>query len=73
MKLKDKVGIVTGATKGIGVAVAEEFVKEGAKVVVTGRSVELGQKVVARSGSGGWRSIVCKMRCQSGRSGRKSG
>jgi NAD(P)-dependent dehydrogenase (short-subunit alcohol dehydrogenase family) len=47
MKLKDKVGIVTGATKGIGVAVAEEFVKEGARVVVTGRSVDLGQKVVA--------------------------
>lgn len=47
MKLKDKVGIVTGATKGIGVAVAEEFVKEGARVVVTGRSVDLGQQIVA--------------------------
>ena len=44
MKLKDKVGIVTGATKGIGVAVAEEFVKEGARVVVTGRTVDLGEK-----------------------------
>ena len=47
MKLKDKVGIVTGATKGIGVAVAEEFVKEGAKVVVTGRTIDLGEKVAA--------------------------
>ncbi len=47
MQLKDKVSIITGATKGIGVAVAEEFVKEGSKVVVTGRTVELGQKVVA--------------------------
>lgn len=45
MKLKDKVAIVTGATKGIGVAVAQEFVKEGAKVVLTGRSVDLGEKV----------------------------
>jgi NAD(P)-dependent dehydrogenase (short-subunit alcohol dehydrogenase family) len=46
MKLKDKVAIVTGATKGIGVAIAKEYVKEGAKVVCTGRTVELGEKVV---------------------------
>ncbi|RME99963.1 MAG: SDR family oxidoreductase [Chloroflexi bacterium] len=46
MKLKDKIAIVTGATKGIGVAIAQEYVKEGAKVVCTGRTVELGQKVV---------------------------
>lgn len=45
MKLKDRIAIVTGATKGIGVAVAEEFVKEGAKVVLTGRSIELGEQV----------------------------
>jgi glucose 1-dehydrogenase len=47
MKFKDKVAIVTGATKGIGEACAHEFAKEGAKVVVTGRSVDLGEKVVA--------------------------
>ncbi len=47
MKLKDKVAIITGATKGIGEACAIEFVKEGAKVVVTGRTVELGEKIVA--------------------------
>lgn len=46
MKLKDKVAIVTGATKGIGVAIAKEYAKEGAKVVGTGRTVELGEKVV---------------------------
>jgi NAD(P)-dependent dehydrogenase (short-subunit alcohol dehydrogenase family) len=46
MKLKDKVAIITGTTKGIGVAVAKEFAKEGAKVVGTGRTVELGQEVV---------------------------
>jgi NAD(P)-dependent dehydrogenase (short-subunit alcohol dehydrogenase family) len=46
MKLKDKIAIVTGATKGIGVAIAEEFCKEGAKVVAAGRTVELGEKVV---------------------------
>jgi NAD(P)-dependent dehydrogenase (short-subunit alcohol dehydrogenase family) len=47
MKLKDKIAIVTGATKGIGVAIAQEFCKEGAKVVAAGRTVELGEKVVA--------------------------
>jgi len=46
MKLKDKVAIVTGATKGIGVEIAKEYVKEGAKVVCTGRTVDLGNKVV---------------------------
>ncbi len=45
MKLASKVAIVTGATKGIGVAVAQEFAKEGAKVVLTGRSAELGEAV----------------------------
>lgn len=47
MILKDKVAIVTGATKGIGMACAQEFAKEGAKVVASGRSADLGQAVVA--------------------------
>ncbi|MCP4425690.1 MAG: SDR family oxidoreductase, partial [Chloroflexi bacterium] len=42
-----KVAIITGATKGIGEACAHEFAKEGAKVVVTGRSVDLGEQVAA--------------------------
>ncbi len=40
MKLKDKVVIITGATSGIGEACALIFGKEGAKVVITGRSRE---------------------------------
>lgn len=47
MKLKDKVAIITGATKGIGAACAQEFVREGAKVVAAGRSADLGEAVVA--------------------------
>ncbi len=43
MKLKDKSAIITGATKGIGLAIAEEYAKEGSKVVLTGRSVDLGE------------------------------
>jgi glucose 1-dehydrogenase len=34
MKLKDRIAIVTGASRGIGLAIVEEFVKQGAKVVM---------------------------------------
>lgn len=47
MILNDRVAIITGATKGIGVACAQEFAKEGAKVVACGRTADLGQAVVA--------------------------
>ncbi|MFB7945279.1 SDR family oxidoreductase [Kitasatospora phosalacinea] len=36
--LKDKVYVVTGATRGLGHATAQQLVAEGAKVVVTGRT-----------------------------------
>ena len=35
MKLKDKVAIVTGSRRGIGAAIALEFAKEGANLVVS--------------------------------------
>jgi len=48
MKLKDKVTIITGATKGIGLACAEEFAKEGSKVVLSGRTESLGEDAAER-------------------------
>ncbi|WP_395369008.1 SDR family NAD(P)-dependent oxidoreductase [Streptomyces tubercidicus] len=41
---------MTGSTSGIGAAIAEGFVREGARVVVTGRRVAEGEAVARRLG-----------------------
>ncbi|PTI32223.1 2,4-dienoyl-CoA reductase, partial [Mammaliicoccus vitulinus] len=38
--MKDKVIIVTGGSSGMGKAMAKRFAADGAKVVITGRSLE---------------------------------
>ena len=45
-RLKDKVIIVSGGTKGVGKAAAEEFARQGAKVVIGGRDEESARKSI---------------------------
>ncbi len=40
MKLKDKITIITGGSRGIGFATAEKFLQEGATVIITASSIE---------------------------------
>ena len=46
MMLKDKVAIVTGGTRGIGLAIARAYLQQGAKVILCGSKPETAQKAV---------------------------
>lgn len=47
MRLKDKIAIVTGASRGIGEAIAEAYAREGARVVLVSRRQEALDAVAA--------------------------
>ena len=48
--LDRKVVVVTGGTQGIGLAIAKEFVEQGATVIVTGRDQQRLDKAVGAIG-----------------------
>jgi 3-oxoacyl-[acyl-carrier protein] reductase len=59
MKLEDKVAVITGASKGIGKAIAERYAKEGARVMLASRSVAVLKEIAKEiNASGGQASAM---------------
>jgi NAD(P)-dependent dehydrogenase (short-subunit alcohol dehydrogenase family) len=56
--LRDKVVIVTGGARGIGVAIASGFVEEGANVIIGDTSVDLAEELTAKMQGGAKITVV---------------
>lgn len=59
MKLKDKVAVITGSSRGMGRLVALEMVKEGAKLVINGTTPEYVDRVVREITDSGGAAVPC--------------
>ncbi|HUS56654.1 MAG TPA: SDR family NAD(P)-dependent oxidoreductase, partial [Thermoplasmata archaeon] len=53
MRLKGRVALITGGSEGMGYATAKLFLKEGAKVVITGRDEAKGTRAIKELGQPG--------------------
>lgn len=50
-RFKDKFALITGGTNGMGFDTARQFINEGGKVIITGRSAETVEKAVKKLGT----------------------
>src|SRR5262249_6774429 len=59
-RLRDKVAIITGSSRGIGKGIARTFASEGAKVLLVARDERVGTRVAEEIGQAGGRIAFCR-------------